>query len=697
MCYEQIKQAVQTAYDQTKQQAGFKERWAQKQMIGLLAREFGHSSESYAPICIVEAGTGTGKTYGYCLPLIPIAKAAEKKLVIATATVALQEQLFNNDLPALKAASGLDFTYALAKGRRRYVCPLRIVNNASINQLAMFDNGDTVEYAKRLAEELDSGWSGDFDTLDYQVPDSVKSTFSTDSAGCIKSRCPHYDKCPFVLAKKRLFAADVIVANHALLISDLNIIDKGGVALPVAEECFHVIDEAHHLPHSVLNNTASSHLLHGASTWVETIIKLGEGLHTKGNDVFKEHISISGVDEDVVHLASKLKERLTSLYSTFSTSEQFKPTEHERMQASRFKREGEPHVTRFIGGLVPDWLNEVGIAILSDSRRLFELLEGVINAAQESLDKSLDDDMVALVTEIGFLRDRLDNMANTWSLMTEQKEAHPHAKWVEYREKGNNIDFLVSASQTEAATFLNRTLFNQTCGIVMTSATISAMNSFDYYLRDIGISEEDSKLLRLASPFDYQTRTSLTIPMDFADPSDAQTHTQAIIAWAKEGHIKSDEGTLMLFTSSKQMNTVADALRDNFIILKQGEQPKTALIDAHKANINAGRGSILMGLDSFGEGLNLPGRYCTHVVVAKLPFPVPSSPVEKSQAEYVESIGGNSFMQISVPAASKKLTQWVGRLMRTEEDWGRVSILDPRLKTKRYGKTMVAGLPPFGQ
>jgi ATP-dependent DNA helicase DinG len=695
MGYDNLKTTIQKAYDQIKATPGFRERWAQKQMIGLLAREFGHSSESYSPMCVVEAGTGTGKTYGYCLPLIPVAQASDKKLVISTATVALQEQLFNTDLPALRKTSGLDFTYALAKGRRRYICPLKLTNTASFAQMAIFDQTDISQEAVKFAKLIDNGWSGDFDELDFTVSEQVKTAFTTDSAGCIRSRCTHFEACPFMNAKKRMMSSDVIVANHALLISDFNIADTGGIALPVASECFHVIDEAHHLPREVLAHTAFSHTVHGATTWIESIIKFAEGIGSKGDLEFKESIGFNDLDTNLISDAQALKERLSLLYATLASDEAYRPSEQERLNASRFKRQGDPHVTRFVGGLIPDWLTEIGQSIHSAGAQVSNHLSSMKECLDEAVDRSAED-LITSLSEIGFLIDRTSNLVSTWSLMLEDKETHPHAKWIEYREKGDAIDFLVSSSATEAASFLNKTLFAQSCGVVMTSATLTALGSFDHYLKETGLCEEDTKLLRLQSPFDYQGKAMLHIPVDMVEPSDAVAHTQGIIQWAKD-NINPNESTLMLFTSTKQMREVADALKVDHAILMQGEQPKSVLIDEHKSRCDDGLGSILVGLDSFGEGLNLPGKYCTHVVIAKLPFPVPSSPVEKSQAEYVESIGGNSFMEISVPQASKKLTQWCGRLLRTEDDWGRISILDPRLRTKRYGKAMIAGLPPFGR
>lgn len=687
MDYEIIKQEIQQAYNNVKASSGFRERVAQKHMIGLIAREFGHSSENYQPVCVIEAGTGTGKTYGYSLPLIPIAKQANKKIVIATATVALQEQLYKTDLPQLKRISGLDFTFELAKGRRRYMCPLKVQN--IVNTPASLFENSLLEKVKSLVYEFDHGWDGDFDSLSYGLDDSIKSACSVDSSGCIKSNCPFFKNCPFFEARKNLDAADVIVANHALLISDFNLNPKGGIILPSASETFYVIDEGHHLPHEVVAHTASMHAVNGSVSWVENVIKMSHRIGSVGDETFLTYIGNNHIDTELNQLAESLKEELKLLYATMASMDDLKVSTDDK-----FKRADEPTITRFPHGKIPDWLRNAGQNILSLSNGAYNCVAKIIDQVNESISRKLDDELVSVISDLGFLRERLDNMQMTWRLMLEDKESKPHAKWITYVIKNNTIDFIVNASPTEAATFLNSTIFQHGAGTVITSATLTALNSFDHYFREVGLCYDDTKQLKLPSPFDFANAGKLYVPASFASPTDADDHTQAMINWILS-NVNGDEGTLMLFSSSKQMKTVADAVRTKFNILVQGENQKHELIKQHKSAIDSGKGSVLIGLDSFGEGLNLPGKYLTHVLIAKIPFPVPSSPVEKAQSEYIESTGGNSFMEVSVPVASKKLTQWVGRLLRTEDDYGRVTILDVRLKQKRYGKDLLNALPPF--
>ena len=204
--------------------------------------------------------------------------------------------------------------------------------------------------------------------------------------------------------------------------------------------------------------------------------------------------------------------------------------------------------------------------------------------------------------------------------------------------------------------------------------------------------------LALQSPFDFEAQGELYIPPIYASPKDPHAHTAAIVEWLPK-LIAADQaiGTLVLFSSRKQMQDVALRLPEEYLplLLIQGELPKTVLLQRHYQALSEGKASIIFGLDSFAEGLDLPGEACVQVIIAKLPFSMPDNPIEKTQNRWIEQRGGNPFIEITVPEASIKLVQAVGRLIRTEQDYGRVTILDNRVKTQRYGQQLLACLPPF--
>lgn len=683
--YLTLQDTIKSGYESLKSDANFRNRSAQRQMIGLLAKHFFTATDEQKAMVVIEAGTGTGKTFGYCLPLIPVAKYQQKTLIIATGTVALQEQLVQHDLPQLKALTGWNFSFALAKGRRRYVCPARLQSLGQSMTTPLFEMGtDILSSAQKLLNELDNGWDGDFDRLSYALPDNTLQAVTTDSAGCTNRRCSHFDNCPYMKAKTQLMSCDLVVTNHALLIADLKL--GGGAVLPAPNTSFHVIDEGHRLPAEVLSHTASGHLLHGAQSWLESLMKVSQGLVSLGDDTYRQQVG--RYHADLSQIAQVLKDRLQHLYGQLAQSGEFHP------DLSKFdldKLKTEAYITRFNHGILPEWLHLVGQelqnsadALLTSLNKLYDLTSDAhLRDPQEILTKQLID--------LGFFKDRTQNLLTTWQLLLDQRTVLPHAKWIEYRHKGDTIDFMVSASPTEAKSFLQNQLWDKSAGVAITSATLTALGAFDYFFNQCGIEPEKAIYAQLLSPFDYQ-KALLHIP-ELVEPNHPD-HTQAIVDWAV-ANINPNEACLMLFTSQGQMNRVAQALDQQFHIHKQGQKAKHQLISAHKARIDEGKGSLLMGLDSFGEGLNLPGNYCRHLVIAKLPFPVPSSPVEQAQSEYLESTGKRPFNEISLPLTSAKLTQWVGRLIRTEEDEGQVSILDVRLLKKSYGRQMIASLPPF--
>ena len=235
--------------------------------------------------------------------------------------------------------------------------------------------------------------------------------------------------------------------------------------------------------------------------------------------------------------------------------------------------------------------------------------------------------------------------------------------------------------------------------MVLTSATLQSLGNFNLLLHQTGLNWlPETSTLALQSPFDFTAQGELYLPPVSASPKDSAAHTAEIAEWLPRLISDSEPiGTLVLFSSRKQMQEVALRLPAAYLplLLIQGEQSKSRLLQQHHEAIAAGRPSIIFGLDSFAEGLDLPGNACVHVIIAKLPFSMPDNPIEKTQSNWIKQRGGNPFMEITVPEAAIKLVQAVGRLIRTEQDYGRITILDNRIQTQRYGQQLLAGLPPF--
>ena len=262
-------------------------------------------------------------------------------------------------------------------------------------------------------------------------------------------------------------------------------------------------------------------------------------------------------------------------------------------------------------------------------------------------------------------------------------------------ESANSSDLEVCAAPVLAARQLREQIWTRAFGAILTSATLTALGSFGRIMLRAGL-PDDAIYCSVPSPFDYAGRAVLHVPHLTSNPGDPAAHTNEVVSWL-EAHLDLAESSLVLFASRKQMREVYERvmleLRDR--ILLQDLFAKQELLRIHRERRDTGEGSVIFGLASFAEGIDLPGDYCRHVVIAKLPFAVPDDPVEAALAEWIEARGGNAFMEISVPDAALRLVQASGRLLRTEEDTGRISLLDRRVVTKAYGRKILDSLPPY--
>lgn len=708
MLTDALKKQIQGAYSQFLENKGLKPRYGQKLMIAEIAKTLGKISlddenhripdeNAGKHICVVEAGTGTGKTIAYLLPAIVMAKALGKKLVVSTATVALQEQIVNKDLPELHRNSGLSFTFTLAKGRGRYLCLSKLDNviaeyQSGLNPTrALYEDeypsvsAQSFKLYESMVDALASNkWNGERDTWPQALEQNEWQIITTDHRQCTGRRCSNVTACSFFKARDSMHSVDCIVTNHDLVLADLAL--GGGAILPAPEDTIYVFDEGHHLPQKALNHFAHHSRMLSTSKWLDQCNKaLGAMLGVisgAGNvDRFGEQLPAALID---------CKQRLDQLYPVF-----------ESLAQSIAFDDRQSHY-RFDGGVVPQDLLVPCVELYKGFDRLTDLLKKMIDEVSQAME-----DMHCPVPKVdlenhypilGAWQARAEANRDLWaSFATPDSVASvPKARWLTPVDASGNMDLEVCSSPILAAKTLEFSLWEKACGVVITSATLTALGNFYRFQMRAG-TPSDSNYQVVPSPFNFQQAT-LEIPLRTVEATNADVHTLAIID-DLPNLIDPAEGTLVLFSSRKQMLDVFDempqSLRD--IILLQGDNSKQEMLIQHKKRIDDGEGSVLFGLASFAEGVDLPGKYCTHVVIAKLPFAVPDDPIEAALSEWVEARGGNAFMEITVPDASLKLIQACGRLLRTETDTGRISLLDRRIITKRYGKSILNSLPPFTQ
>ena len=697
MTTEDEKALIRACVDALREEVeGFRTRKAQLQMVASVANTLARCRDEHqgagegAHIAVIEAGTGIGKSFGALVPAVVMARSRGKRLVVSSSTVALQHQYAEKDVPILQRALPVGFTFAVAKGRRRYACTAKLMAEASEASQQALDMGEEaggadrneIDPAKRrrrkkvveLAESfMQERWSGDRDELPVPVADEVWNDLTTDRQGCSGNRCPEFGRCSFYAARQRVKEADVVIANHDLVLSALEM--EAGSVLPAASETIYVFDEAHSLAAKVIEHFSQKHAIRGAKEWVAGAL-----------DSVRDAVLGLRLDEQLLRdargSAARLDDGLDELYRLVHGTRAF-----DEKKARRFKN-----------GVLPEWAlrlgREIHVAGSTLKKTFAALREAVLERAPS--EGTLATQVLAA---LGIFAGKVDNLVDTWTLMLaedEEQEA-PIARWLERHDEGSSAnDYLVCASPISGSDKLRQLLWNRASGVILMSATLTSCGSFDLFLRQTGLGVYAGlSFLQVESPFDYRANAQLVIPAMRSDPADSAAHTDEVIA-RMPGLVRT-LGTLVLFASAKQMRAVYGQLPEELrrVTLMQGAMPKMEMLARHRAAIDRGERSVLFGLQSLAEGVDLPREYCTHVVCARLPFSVPDSPLEEARREWIESQGGCSFIEITIPETAVRLKQLLGRLLRTDEDHGTATILDRRLVSKRWGGLLMRGLPDF--
>jgi ATP-dependent DNA helicase DinG len=697
MLADTTKDAIRAAYARLKDGLpGFRARASQGRMIAEVARAFGHAGG----VAVIEAPTGTGKSMAYLLAGVEVARFQKKKLLIATATVALQEQLVQRDIPLYLQLNGIEAKVALAKGRGRYLCPRNLllaansIHDAQLG-LAGFE-ADLMLWSKppqardkqslaKLRVAFDhQEWNGDMDSAPEPVSDLLRPMITTSAGGCTGRKCGQFMVCPFFAARRAVDDAEIIVANQDLVLADLTMPGEGGgdgvqgwggVILPRPDETLYIFDEGHHVPGKAIDRGAAEVYM---TTSVRQLSRLGRQVHAAYSLTDKERLGKLGLDQGDEKL-QELSNTLEELEKEIRLGWLPDPAENEPMYRGSLGQLPEPWVEHarvldLLTGEVQRWLSAVRRAVV-------EMTDG--GPTQEALSR-----------ELGIALERIGKQAACWRAWSsnDPDNAPPLARWVTL---GADQQLVCHASAVSAAELLRNVLWGNASGVVMTSATLSAGGNFRSFADAVGL-PDDAVTLSLPSPFDLAAQARLEVPAMRTLPDAREAHAEEISEWLA-ANLDWDAGNLVLFTSRVKLDRVLQQLPIAHVrkVRAQGSLGKSQLVAEHCADIEAGKGSTLFGLASFGEGLDLPGKLCETVVITQLPFAVPTDPVGATYAEWLESRGRNPFIEVSIPEATRLLTQYCGRLIRNETDHGRIVLLDRRVVTKRYGAGMLRALPPF--
>lgn len=683
---DELKTVIRDAYAKLQANTpGFSTRRSQSQMIGVVSRALSHSGG----VGVVEAPTGVGKSLGYLTAGVPIALATKKKLVISTGTVALQSQLVERDIPNFLKATGLDATVALAKGRTRYLCTRNAAEaHGEGAQEGMFEDEQPLfdrplapiemDLAQKLSKEFVEGrWNGDLDNAPETISPSLRSRITTPASGCAGRKCAYSSQCAVLRARNTVRDAQIVVTNHALLLSALSIgeSDNGQPLIAPPSDMLLVLDEGHHIGNVAIDQGAASLAL---DEMAKRTGRLQVLIAAAYRAVDKDKLG-NLLPNEAIEIAAKVSKQLRAFHDIINRSWQPDPTAQEPMW-------------RAPNGRLPEvWMADIE-ALADDTRSLFNWAHAA--TAQVAKGKPEDAARERLQRNLGMALEMVEQQHNLWTTWRrEDKDGQPPtARWVTLSRDG---DLILHGSPVSAANVLRKLLWDEVDSVVMTSATLTGGGDFQTLAIDNGIPQE-AEMVSLASPFDLPNQAELIVPAFPVTPDDRERHPKEVAKYLVS-ELDWSKGSIVLFTSRWKMEKVAELMpaAQRKQVLVQGETAKQKMIDEHLRRTAAGEGSVLFGLNSFGEGLDLPGEACTTVVITQVPFAVPTDPQTSTLSEWMESRGLNAFNLIAIPHALRTLTQFAGRLIRTSTDTGRVIILDSRLLSRRYGKRIIDALPPF--
>jgi len=620
---------------------------------------------------VAEAGTGVGKSFAYLVPAI-LAVAGEhgedgdengrhskpdqgpkqlKKIVISTHTISLQEQLLHKDLPLLNAVIPLECTAVLVKGRHNYLS-LRRLDAALARAGSLFGSEEELDQLRAVRDWSKTTKDGSLSDLSFRPSSSVWDEAASDSGNCLGKKCPTYKECFYYQARRRVFNAQILVVNHALFFSDLALRRAGASILPKYDAV--IFDEAH-----TLEAVAGDHLgIRVSSGQVQYILnKLYNDRANKGLLVYHR----CGEEQRQTLRCSQL-------------ADDFFRDIHNWM-SDQHQTNGRVHVPEIVGNSLSPALEELAAMLRHRSSNLKD-------EAQRQDFVSAYERLMILAGEIEVWRTHGIPEAVYWVETSPARRSRPHLK--------------LEAAPIDVGPTLRKELFEPTHSVILTSATLSVgrQGSFEFFKSRIGLTQ--ARDLRLGSPFDFRRQAKLILVDGMPDPTaDRDQFDARCVALIRRYVARTDGRAFVLFTSYEMMRRAAGDLtpwlvQQDLALYSQADgMPRHEMLQRFKANPR----SVLFGADSFWQGVDVPGDALQNVIITKLPFSVPDQPLLQARLEAIRKRGGNPFMEYQVPEAAIRLKQGFGRLIRSQLDCGIVVLLDPRVRTKRYGQILLDSLP----
>ncbi|HON55584.1 MAG TPA: helicase C-terminal domain-containing protein [bacterium] len=684
---------------------GYEYRPQQKTMALNVLNTFNNNS-----ISLIEASTGTGKTISYLIPAILWSITNKEKVVIATNTINLQEQIIEKDLPVIRKILPLKFEYILVKGRNNYICLNRLYKASEQPELFNITDKKHLQL-NEILEWIKITDNGSKSSLNFIPLSELWDEICSETDNCMHTKCKYFQECFVNKMRIKANSANILVVNHHILLSDimLKFIQKNYKIFGVLPEFRRlIIDEAHNIDDTAIKHLGADFSSAGLDKILSKFYHLWHGkekgklAYIRNKIIFDSKIEkkekiLEFINNEVIvnikELRDEQKEYFLIIKNYFCERQNSK--KNNLLKSLKIRITDDILCDKY-------YLDECEI-LLSELLKKYNELSKKIEKAIKLYEKLISDNDKesqkeinnTIINELTAIMRKIDSISANIKEFVNPQNFDNNVRWIEIPNiEKDHIEFYSMPIDVSEIFFESVIVPHKT--IIFTSATLTISKEFNFFKKSLGVDklEEDNitKLI-LDTPFNYKEQAKLIIPRDLPEP-DNETFTDRTSNFLKDLLFKTERNTFLLFTSYLQLQKTLNKLRAElseakFNVLVQGEESRRQLIDKFRKQYK----SVLFATDSFWEGVDVRGDALEIVVLFKLPFKTPDDPIVEAKTEYLKRHRHNAFNEYQLPKAVIKLKQGVGRLIRTKNDKGIIVILDNRIKTKNYGSKFLKSLP----